>query len=274
MAAIQGLKKQLRGIRSTQKLAKAMKTISTVKFSKLNGIYSGYAPYGKECAAMLKKFGGAFEKELGKADPFAPAAVVVIAANKGLCGSFNAEVLHFAEEKLKELGEYRIFACGKKAAQYFKNKKIPIEKEVVFGDIPTYEEVSSLLSLLIERRKKGEIGRVAVIYPSYRNMMQQVPAMRDLFSGAEDPEAAPCLYVPDQQTLVERSAEMVFRSVFFGWVLETAVGAQAATLMTMRAAFDTATEYCAQLEGRINRMRQSAVTADVIETSAERDEKY
>ena len=50
-----------------------------------------------------------------------------------------------------------------------------------------------------------------------------------------------------------------------------ALGAQAATLMTMRSAFDTATEYCEKLEGEINRLRQSAVTADVIETSAEAD---
>ena len=53
--------------------------------------------------------------------------------------------------------------------------------------------------------------------------------------------------------------------------LENALGAQAATLMTMRSAFDTATEYCEKLEGEINRLRQSAVTADVIETSAEAD---
>ena len=274
MAAIQSLKKQLRGIRSTQKLTKAMKTISTVKFSKLNGINSRYAPYGKECASMLERFGSAFEEVIGAADPAAPAAVVVMAANKGLCGSFNAELLHFAEGKLQEIGDYRLYACGKKASQYFKSKKIEADKEVVFGDIPAYEEASALLSELIERRKRGEIGRVAVIYPAYRNMMIQQPTLKELFSGAESAAPADALYLPDRQTLVERSAEAVYRSVFFGFVLETAVGAQAATLMTMRAAFDTATEYCAQLEGQINRMRQSAVKADVIETSAERDENY
>ena len=56
-------------------------------------------------------------------------------------------------------------------------------------------------------------------------------------------------------------------------LLETALGAQAATLMTMRSAYDTATEYSDQLETQINRLRQSAVTADVIETSGERKEQ-
>ena len=61
--------------------------------------------------------------------------------------------------------------------------------------------------------------------------------------------------------------------MFYEIVLEAAIGAQAATLMTMRSAFDTATEYAENLEKEINRLRQSAVTADVIETSAERETK-
>lgn len=272
MAAIQSLKKQLKGIRSTQKLTKAMKTISTVKFSKLNGLYSDYSAYGKECAALLSQFGGAFEASIGMEAPDAPAAVVVIAGNKGLCGSFNAELLHFAESKLEEFDEIKLYTCGKKASQYFKGKKRPLEREAVFADLPDYDEVSSLLEELLERRNRGEIGRICVIYPEYRNMMIQRPVIRDLFSAPEKGAEAPCLYFPDQQTLVDRAAKTIFRAVFYGWVLEAAIGAQAATLMTMRSAFDTATEYCAQLEGQINRQRQSAVTADVIETSSERSE--
>ena len=271
MAEIQSLKKQLKGIRSTQKLTKAMKTISTVKFSKMNGIYSNYAAYSKECAEMLRQFGGTFAQTLGEASPDAPAAVVVMAANKGLCGSFNAEILRFAEEQLEKMPAYRLFPCGKKAIQYFKAKKIKVEQEIIFNDLPAYEEASALLASLLERRKAGEIGKILVIYPEYRNMMVQRPILRDLFGEAKEGQAALSYYAPDQQTLMERTAEPVFRSVFYGWVLESALGAQAATLMTMRSAFDTATEYCAQLEGQINRQRQSAVTADVIETSAERE---
>ena len=57
--------------------------------------------------------------------------------------------------------------------------------------------------------------------------------------------------------------------IIYKKTLETALGAQAATLTTMRSAYDTASEYCVTLEAEINRKRQSQVTADVIEVSAE-----
>ena len=267
MPAIQSLKKQLRGIRSTQKLTKAMKTISTVKFSKLNTLHGRYAAYGKACSGMFAQFGAGFVDAIKMADPGAPNAVVVLASNKGLCGSFNAELLNFAKEKLT--GEYRLVACGKKAIQYFKSKNIPMEKEVVFGDIPSYEETAALLETLIEWRKTGKISGVYVIYPRYHNMMMQIPALHPLFKAEEQDETGSVLFVPDRSTIVEKSARTVFCAMFYSLVLEAALGAQAATLMTMRSAYDTATEYCVQLEGQINRKRQSAVTADVLETATE-----
>ncbi|MBR6812141.1 MAG: F0F1 ATP synthase subunit gamma, partial [Oscillospiraceae bacterium] len=162
-----------------------------------------------------------------------------------------------------------IFACGKKAVAYFKSKNIPVEKECVFNDIPTYEESSALLDELIAWRRDGRISDILIIYPRYVNMMTQTPTVSDLFCQGENAQAENVLYFPDIQTIITRAADTVFRSMFYDLVLQTAIGAQASTLLTMRSAFDTASEYCISLEGEINRMRQSAVTADVLETSTE-----
>lgn len=269
MPAVQSLKKQLRGIRSTQKLTKAMKTISTVKFSQLNGVYSQYAEYGDQCRKIFERFGSSLLASVREADSAAPPAVIVIASNKGLCGNFNAEILNFAQETLPALDGAKLIACGKKAAAYFSGKRIPVEKEVVFGDVPTYAESSALLDEILEWRSAGKASRVYVIYPEYVNMMNQSPRMIDLFAADPTEASGLTLFVPDRDTVVKRTAKTVFHAMFYKLVLESALGAQAATLLTMRSAFDTATEYCAQLEGQINRMRQSAVTADVIETSVE-----
>lgn len=272
MPAIQSLKKQLRGIRSTQKLTKAMRTVSTVKFSKLNGLYSGYAAYGRQCRAMLDTFGEAFSDTLHIADPEAPAVVLVMASNKGLCGSFNAEILNFALEKLPGLGPVLLVPCGRKAVNFFRNKKMIAEKEVVFGDVPAFEESSALLNTIIDWRRSGKAARVYAIYPRYVNMMTQEPELSELLLAADGKPGNLALLVPDRDTVVERIAEDVFRAMFYELVLQSALGAQAATLMTMRSAYDTATEYCEELEGQINRLRQSTVTADVIETSVERED--
>lgn len=272
MPAVQNLKKQLRGIRSTRKLTKAMKTVSTVKFSKLNGIYGQFSAYGKECEKIYAKYEASFVKVLSAKDESAPTLIVVMCSNKGLCGSFNSELLSFAYSRIENCKSFILATVGKKAADFFKNKNIPIEKEYVFDDVPTYSDSDMLLSDIALWRSQGKVSDVLVFYPKYINMMLQKPCECSLFCSkkAEEDDFS-LLFAPDRESVINKTAMTVFGSMVYELVLETALGAQAATLMTMRSAFDTATEYCQKLEGEINRLRQSAVTADVIETSGEAD---
>ncbi len=271
MAALQQLKKKLRGIRSTQKLTKAMKTISAVKFSKLSGIYNEFSSYGRQCASLYQAYKEELVSYFPAEDPEAPLCVVVLAANKGLCGSFNADLLNFARTELFKLDRpYRLVACGKQAISFFKEKRIPIDHELVFDDVPTYEDGGTLLNLLTDWRAEKKISAIKVIYPHYFNMVKQKPCVETLFEAEEfgkNKSGENILFVPDRPTIIEKTANNIFRSLMYEVVLETALGAQAATLMTMRSAYDTATEYSQQLETQINRQRQSAVTADVLETS-------
>ncbi|MBR6514955.1 MAG: F0F1 ATP synthase subunit gamma [Clostridia bacterium] len=272
MPAVQNLKKQLRGIRSTRKLTKAMKTVSTVKFSKLNGIYSDFSLYGRECTSIYTKYEASFAHVLPAADEDAPVLVVVIAANKGMCGSFNTELLSFAMNQLEDMGEYRLVTVGKKAGSYFNKKNIPVDKEYILDDIPAYEDTAALLDDITLWRAEGRVSGVRIIYSRYVNMVHQIPSVCELFSAKErDSDKPEVLFAPDRETVITRTANTVLGAVIYEPILETALGAQAATLMTMRSAYDTATEYCEKLEGEINRLRQSAVTADVIETSGEAD---
>lgn len=273
MLAIQGLKKQLRGIRSTMKLTKAMRTVSTVKFSKLNDSFNEYSKYGRQCRSICEQYGQFFLETVSETNPKAPSLVVVMTSNKGLCGKFNAELLRFADEELAKMDSFLLVACGKKAIHYFQSKERVVEKKYVFKDAPTYEESNALLDDIIAWRREGKISHVYVIYPKYVNMMNQIPEITELFTVVNGGEKEDILFMPNRDTVSRNIAKVVFRAMFYEFVLETAVGAQAATLMTMRSAYDTATEYYEELEGEINRMRQSAVTSDVIETSAERKEE-
>lgn len=273
MPAIQSLKKQLRGILSTKKLTNAMKTVSTVKFSKLNATFNEYSQYGRRCEKVFASFGKELLTAVAETNPSAPEAVVIIASNKGLCGNFNAELLNFAIEQIKNIKNPYIFACGKRTISFLKSKKINIQQELVFGDIPDYEQVSTLFEEIAELRKSGKISKVFVIYSAYKNMMQQIPTCTDFFDVKKVEKEESVLFVPDKPTITSTISKTVFKAMFYEIVLEAAIGAQAATLMTMRSAFDTATEYAENLEKEINRLRQSAVTADVIETSAERETK-
>ena len=270
MATVQKLKKKLRGIESTQKISKAMKTISSIKISQLNNVYNKYNEYGAECERLYEEYKSDLLSALPQINENAPACYVVITSNKGLCGGFNLDLLKFADEEIEKSENPFVIACGKQAIAHFTQKNIRFEKEFVFKDIPEYTEAVELLNCVSELLREEKISSVNVIYQKYTNMMKQTPCVQEMFIDDEDKKAkSKALLMPDKQTVIENIAPVVFQSIFYKLLLEVALGANAATLMTMRSAYDTATEYCMQLESEINRQRQSSVTADVIETASE-----
>lgn len=271
MVTVQSLKKKLQVIHSTRKLTQAMKTAATVKFAKLSGLYSNYEKYEQQCSCLYETYRKDFNSVFSFTNADAPVCYIVMASNKGMCGAFNSELLCFFDKILKnEEKAPVIFCCGKKVKEHLQNKKIPYEKVFIFEDIPSYAQAEELFEEICRFMREGKISSVKVIYPAYINMLNQNPASCELFSfetekeGDDDP-----IFVPDKETVIGNAAGKILVSIIYKKLLETALGAQAATLSTMRSAYDTACEYSAQLETEINRKRQSQVTADVIEISAE-----
>lgn len=271
MPAIQNLKKQLRSIRSTQKLTKAMKTISSIKFSKLGGIYNGYSEYANQCKLLLANFGDeAFEDMLSN-DKNAPPAIVVLGTNKGLCGNFNSMLLSFAYDEVLKYENRYLITVGKKAASFFRAKGIAVDSEYSFGDVPTERDARDILNEIVSLRLQGKVSKVYIVFSHYKNMLIQQPTVENLFPETVWGEEEDILFVPDRKTVAVCTADKIITSIFYSFMLESALGAQAATLMSMRSAYETATEYSAGLEKEINRIRQSTVTADVLETFSERE---
>lgn len=271
MPTIQNLKKKLQVILSTRKITQAMKTASTVKYAKLSALYSDFSKYEEQCSSMYQIYRDAINSVFLPKNPDAPILYIVLSSNKGMCGNFNTELLWFFEDILrKQNGNSVVFCCGKKGIEYFDNKKIPYSESFVFEDIPSFSVASDFFEKIMQLIKNGDVSDVKIVYPKYINTMKQRPMCEDLLSfdkGA--PKGDDPLFVPDKQTVINSTAEKILVSILYKKILETALGAQAATLTTMRSAYDTACEYSTQLEMQINRKRQSQVTADVIEISSE-----
>lgn len=271
MATIQELKKKLKAVRSTEKMTKAMKTVSSAKYSSLNRLFGQYSEYSEKCFSLYERYADEINSFFPSADPDAPAALLVFSSNKGLCGGFNTEVLNFAAQYLKELPENTlVFPCSKKSLAFFSDKKYTIGGSFIFSETPDEKETADFLDKILRMRSEGKIGTVYAVFPRYKNVMTQEPSVTRLFSKSENTvcenDNEP-LFIPDRKTVMESIAKKVLSASVFGIIAQTALGAQAATLTAMRSAYDTASAYAGQLEIQINRKRQSEVTADVLETS-------
>jgi len=319
MAGIQGLKKKLKSIEATGKLSKALKTVATVKFSRLHQSWKTYSGYAKEYRPFMELAAGA---EVQKNSPEslleAPELIICIGSARGFCGGFNANLVAFVKGQLERFCNESadctrppLLAIGEHFTRQLKENGIVPDAELELDEVPSFADTDKVIELAAETVKTCMSStpavsdgvrsiRIAVLYPAYKNTLLQVPealkltyteaaddsAKRvhsgprekaDAGSSAEAAEAAEAadsvLWLPDRPTVLEELSRKAFRTLLYGCILEAALGAQAATLVSMRSAYDASQEYSESLEREIQRRRQSQVTADVIEISSDRGQK-
>lgn len=272
MSSIPQLKKKLRSIRTTGKMSKAMKAVSAAKFARLSALRKTYSQYADEYRALC----GAPSAGSAEADTPSTDTVLVLGSNLGFCGGFNTDTCEYLDEYIGKNGRpAHLIACGGKMIRTLSDRGLSPDRSFIFNDIPTFNECETLFALLEKLADQRRSYPVCVIRPIYRNTMIQTPGAEVL---TVDPDMSmlsedDVLFFPDRMTVLSDLPRKAFHALLFSAVLDTALGAQAATLMTMRAAYDNASEYIEALEKQIHRQRQNEVTSDVLEISSDRGGK-
>lgn len=277
MGNLREMKKRLRSINTTEQLSGAMKTVAAAKYSQISAILERYRPYRDAVLQIVDSFGDALTGAMKCGDTASPPCYVVISSNKGLCGGYNTELLAYADRLLEAYGgEYKLVVCGKLAAAYYSLGGHRAEKSFVLPDIPDYSEYCALIDYLTDEYINGGISSVTFIYQSFRNMLTQVPAEHKVLpfssgkSGSDEYDGT--IYIPSRASVLRETCRSCVYATMYSIMIEAAAGAQAATLMAMRAAYDNAAETALDLQMQISRKRQSEVTASVIETSSDNSE--
>lgn len=267
MATLRELKKRLQSVKTTGKLAGAMRTASTAKYSRASSLYAGNAAYADALASVAEGLTGEADAEaLAETKPL----YVLIAGNRGLCGGYNHELFAYFNDILaKEQSAPAVIACGRMAIEYCRERGIAAG-EVSLSDVPTLEEAEALAERISEACSGGDVSAVAV-HQGFINMLKHVPRTTYLLPAeAEgDKDGDEMIYVPDEDTVRGELLKLYITQNVYALLLQCACGAQAATLMAMRSAYDNAEAQARSLETEINRRRQAEVTQSVLETSAD-----
>lgn len=272
MAGLRELKNRLSSIETVGQLSGAMRTVSAAKYSRVSSVRSRFLSYGGACGELMEAFGTELFEAIPQGNPEAPRCYVVIAGNRGLCGGYNVELMNYAVQVLRqEKGPYRLITLGKKAESGMMEAGFQVYRAWDVSDVPDFSECGELFSELRRAYMAGEISSVHMVYQRFINMLSQAPSIRQILpmESREAKGGGETLFLPDRETLLKRVALSCVDSAMFSVVLEAAAGAQAATLVAMRTAYDNAQESILALETQISRKRQSDITASVIETSTE-----
>ena len=145
---------------------------------------------------------------------------------------------------------------------------MPILEDFPVSDVPEYPQAEALADRIMELYTGGVVSRVLFVYSEAVNAMRQEPRCLELLPGESLREEQELLWLPDLDTARRGLAETCLRARVYSLLLTCAQGVQAATLTSMRSAYDNGKKSASELETAINRQRQTQVTASVIETSS------
>jgi len=279
MATLRDIKNRIVGVKSTQKITRAMKMIATAKLRGAQQRIVGARPYANKIGELLSRL--AADDSLQTNPFFAPRTikkicVVVVTADRGLCGAFNTNIIReatsYINEELKNENSVSVFTLGKKAAEYFSKRNYKIEGKIVglFGSLE-YQSTLQLYNDLIPKYLNGEIDKIVLVYNEFVSMIQQKIVKAQLlpvpFISEDKEEKASINYIfePDQLSIFESLVLKHLKVQLWRALLESNAAELSARMTAMDNATTNAQELIRSLNLKYNKERQAAITKEILE---------
>jgi len=279
MAKTQDIKRRIRSIQNTRQLTKAMKMVSAAKLRRAQDAVTASRPYAEQMADILSSAAGRVGPEMSPLLAIRPerrVELVVLAGDKGLCGSFNSQILRTAQRFLADLDpgvESSLTLIGKRARDHFRRRHPRCRREWIdvfrAVDFPLAQEIAGDL---MDRFTSGEVDAVYLFYNRFKSTMSQVPTIRKLLP-IEPPEVEPdasgaiedYIYEPEAHALLDTLLPTSVEMQVYQCMLESTAAEHAARMTAMDSATRNAGELIEKLTLHMNRVRQAAITTEIIE---------
>jgi len=280
MATLRDIKNRIVGVKSTQKITKAMKMIATAKLRGAQQRIVGARPYANKIGEMLSRL--AADDSL-RTNPFfvnrpeKKVCVVVMTADRGLCGAFNTNIIREATNYIKEEQNdettVSVFTLGKKATEYFSKRNYTIEGKIVglFGSLE-YRSTLQLYNDLVPKYLNGEIDKIVMVYNEFVSMIQQrivkvqlLPIPSILEEKKEKSYSSNYIFEPNQLSIFESLIPKHLKVQIWRALLESNAAELSARMTAMDNATTNAQELIRSLNLKYNKERQAAITKEILE---------
>jgi len=269
------LRRRVRSIKNTQQITKAMKMLSAAQLRRSQDRILSARPYARKMLEVLNSLATRANPEahplLATREP-ARVEVIVVSADKGLCGSFNANILKAATTLLQtQRGELALLVVGRKAREFFRRRRFTIRHEYVdiFRRLD-YRHASAVARPIIERYSAAEVDAVYIVYNEFKNVLQQrvvverlLPLEKLHFEKSE--EEIDYLYEPDAKAIFDDILPKHVEFQVWRALLESAAAEHAARMTSMDNATKNAAELMEHLTLVMNKVRQASITKEILE---------
>ena len=282
MPSLIDLRRRIRAVKNTQQITKAMKMVAASKLRRAQERIVSARPYAAEMQRVLASVAGRVDPSihplLARRDPRpdSKTLVIVVTGDKGLCGSFNTNVIKAAGTFIGEsAGPAALGLVGRKGRDFFGRRGFAVlfEQIGIFQKL-RYEDARVIAQTAIDAFVAGDVDRVVLIYNEFRSVMSQRVIVDQLLPiGREDVDGAPTpaqnqidyLYEPSPQEIFDQLLPRFIEVQVYRALLESNAAFFAAQMTAMDTATKNSGEMIANLTLYMNKVRQAAITREIIE---------
>jgi F-type H+-transporting ATPase subunit gamma len=278
MANTIDIRRRIRSVKNTQQITKAMKMVAAAKLRRAQDRIFAARPYAAALREVLSSVATRVEENEIASHPLLQAReehnvlIVIVTADKGLCGAFNSNIIRAAINAMHEhnWNSVQLLPIGRKALDYFRRRPIPIRREAtqVFQALSlgvAHEIAETLIEDFVEER----VDAVYAVYNEFKSVMAQNVRVERLLPIERDWEAKATtvdyLYEPDPQQILSDLLPKHIEFQLYRILLESAAAEQGARMTAMEAATKNASEMIDHLTLTYNRIRQASITKEIIE---------
>jgi F-type H+-transporting ATPase subunit gamma len=281
------IRRRIKSVKNTQQITKAMKMVSAAKLRRAQDRVLTARPFANKMTEVLgelaKRTDEDFHHPLLDERGDERYLLVLITADKGLCGAFNTNLTKAAQSFIRENPEKRIeiLAIGRKGRDFFRNRKATIAGEFIGltgkGRVEFSEALEVARTVIKQYTEDTEIDKVFLLYNEFKSVLQQRVILEQLLPVARTKEevvdaksAQPVnlvdyIYEQPPAEMFGRLLPRLIETQIFRALLESVASEHGARMTAMDSASKNASELIDSLVLNMNRVRQAAITNEIIE---------
>ena len=287
MATLRDIKQRIQSVESIKKITQAMKMVASAKLHRVQNQVESSRPYfqklREDITTLLSTVGEDFSHPfIQKRDQIKNIAVISIASDRGMCGSFNANIFKQTITEIEDNyskqypgAKINVIPIGKKTVAFFQKHNYPVIASYInIADDLKFELVQDILSPLEEKYINGEIDAIYVHYSQFISPVKQIPASFQLLPIALNQdnkeqtahkENIDFIFEPNKEAILLNLIPRLIYSNFWSALLETTAAEHAARRTAMENATRNASDAISSLTLTYNNIRQANITKEIIE---------
>jgi len=272
MASMREIKHRIRSVHSTQQITRAMNMVAASKLQRARGKMESLHPFVEETVRITRDI-SAFISDRNnpyiKERPASHTLIIVISADRGLCGGYNVNVSKAAYALAGEKPGEQLITVGTKARDYFRRRhKNIIRTYSGVSETPFYEDANDIGLLAVDLYDSGEVDEVYLVYTEFQSVVSFLPKtvkLLPLQTQAEGEANGAFDFEPDEETFLSFIVPRTVSTVIYGAMVESAACEQGARMTSMDSATKNSSELISRFTLQYNRARQDAITQELTE---------